>query len=303
MPENRKSISAVSQVRKSGKIHIRPTRYGWIFLVVVFSMLAGSINYNNNLGFLFTFLLASMGFVSLIHSFRNFSDLRIESVQTWPVFERQTAMFQIHLGKISASHIGIRFRLAGSETAEADLTPKGRNRRTLSIPAYKRGVIKPSILVVDSIYPFGIVRFSAEYDVGIVCFVYPKPVPVHQLTPQDLIQAHAKEEKLYAEPDDFKGLKSYQQGDPIQHIFWKAYSRGQGLMIKEFSASETPSLLFSWYKIKEDTTEKKLSLMCAMILKAHGLNLKYGLKLPGRIIEPGMDERHKHKCLEALALF
>ena len=74
-------------------------------------------------------------------------------------------------------------------------------------------------------------------------------------------------------------------------------------MIKEFRGSETPSLFFSWNKLKEDTTEKKLSLLCAMILKAHGLNLKYGVRLPGKMIEAGLDERHKHTCLQALALF
>ena len=43
------------------RIYALPTRYGILFAVMLFVMLLGSINYNNSLGFLLTFLLASMG--------------------------------------------------------------------------------------------------------------------------------------------------------------------------------------------------------------------------------------------------
>jgi hypothetical protein len=49
--------------------------------------------------------------------------------------------------------------------------------------------------------------------------------------------------------------------------------------------------------------EKKLSVLCGMVLKAHGMKLKYGISLPGRLIAPGEGERHKHACLRMLALF
>ena len=45
------------------KIRIRPTRNGLIFIALVLAMFLGSINYNNNLGFLLTFLLGSLAFV------------------------------------------------------------------------------------------------------------------------------------------------------------------------------------------------------------------------------------------------
>ena len=38
---------------KPGKIQFSPTRFGWLFVVVLLGLLMGSINYNNNLGFLF----------------------------------------------------------------------------------------------------------------------------------------------------------------------------------------------------------------------------------------------------------
>ncbi len=74
-------------------------------------------------------------------------------------------------------------------------------------------------------------------------------------------------------------------------------------MVKEFMGSASPSLCFSWEKIKKENLEKKLSMLCGMVLKAHGLKLKYGISLPGRQITPDKGEQHKHTCLRALALF
>lgn len=296
-------ISTTSQAVRNGKMRCVPTRYGWVFIITVFGMLAGSINYNNNLGFLFTFLLASMAMVSLIHSYRNFSGIRIESVQTWPVYEKQPAVFHIYLHETVSQCIAIRFRASGSEKTVVDLIPGIKNQVTVSIPAIKRGVISPDALTIDTVYPFGLFRFNVRFTLNIGCFVYPKPIPVHKLTTQDLLRAHAAEGNAPVNIDDFKGLRSYQNGDPTQRIFWKAYSKGQGLLIKEFAGAEAPSLFFNWHKLKAENIEKKLSMLCAMILKAHGLKLRYGLILPGKKIIPDRDEHHKHRCLKSLALF
>lgn len=35
--------------------------------------------------------------------------------------------------------------------------------------------------------------------------------------------------------DDFQGLREYQPGDSKRRLDWKAYSRGQGLLVKDFA--------------------------------------------------------------------
>lgn len=286
-----------------GSLRCRPTRYGWIFIVVLLAMLAGSINYNNNLGFLFTFLLGSMAAVSLIHSYRNLAGVTVESTRTWPVFAQQPAVFHFYLQEGKRRHIALRFRLPGGEDAMVDLSPATKRRVALAIPSTRRGMINPERLSIETAYPFGLFRFRVAFTANMACLVYPKPIPVQHLTAQDLLRAHAAEGDAPESADDFKGLRSYQDGDPIQHIFWKAYSRGRGLMIKEFAGAEAPALFFSWDKIKAEDKEKKLSVLCAMILKAHGLKADYGLKLPGKTISPDRDEHHKNRCLRALALY
>ena len=303
MPHDEEKISTKSQVAKKGRMRCAPTRYGWIFIVTVFGMLAGSVNYNNNLGFLFTFLIASMAMVSLFHSYRNFSGIHIDSVRTWPVFEKQPAVFHFYLRETASPCVGIRFQVPGGEETVVDIEAGIKRRVVISIPAIKRGVISPEELTIDTVYPFGLFRYKKGFDVNIECVIYPRPLPVHKLTTQDLLRAHEAAGDAPASVDDFKGLRSYQNGDPTQRIFWKAYSKGQGLLIKEFAGAEAPSLFFNWHKLKGESIEKKLAMLCAMILKAHALKLHYGLILPGKKIAADRDEHHKHRCLKALALF
>ena len=181
--------------------------------------------------------------------------------------------------------------------------PDAVGRVLIAVPTKKRGRLSPGELTIASEYPFGLFDFHTICQINSDCLVYPKPVPVQKLAMQDLLQAHSSKGAALDNVEDFKGLRSFQNGDPLQHIFWKAFSKGQGLMVKEFMGSASPSLCFSWERIKTDNLEKTLSVLCGMVLKAHGLKLKYAIRLPGRLIAPDKGEHHKHACLRALALF
>ncbi|HWM27174.1 MAG TPA: hypothetical protein VNQ14_01850, partial [Woeseiaceae bacterium] len=54
---NRQGIDPPSTRLRSRRIYILPTGVGAIFALMTFAMLLGSMNYNNNLSFLLTFLL------------------------------------------------------------------------------------------------------------------------------------------------------------------------------------------------------------------------------------------------------
>jgi uncharacterized protein (DUF58 family) len=302
-PRDLRSRKDSSLKGKPGRIHFSPTRYGWLFVVVLLGLLVGSINYNNNLGFLFTFLLGSMMLVSLVHSYRNIRGIAVDDIQARPVFETQDAIFEINLPGSRAKRVALVIRLGDSQETSIDMAPGDGSRVAIAVTARKRGRLSPGGLHMVSEYPFGLFGCHTRCQCVAECLVYPKPVPIQKLSMQDLLQAHSSQGAGLENVDDFKGLRRFQNGDATQHIFWKAFSKGQGLMVKEFMGHATPSLCFSWDKIKTDNVEKKLSLLCGMVLKAHGMKLSYGIHLPGRLITPDKGEQHKHACLRALALF
>src|SRR5678810_507724 len=79
------------------RIYIVPTRMGYIFGVMVFVMLMGSMNYSNSLGFALTFLLTALGMVGMHHTHRNMFNVRVRAGRHAPVFAGQDVRFQLVL--------------------------------------------------------------------------------------------------------------------------------------------------------------------------------------------------------------
>ena len=75
------------------RIFILPSSSGMLFAVVLLVMLLGAINYANNMGYMFTFLLGSMAMVSILHSYRNLAQLQFAAQA---LGERAT--FEIQVG-------------------------------------------------------------------------------------------------------------------------------------------------------------------------------------------------------------
>ena len=79
------------------RVYILPTRHGLTFGLAVILMLIGSINYNLSLGYVLTFLLAGLGIVSILHTFRNLAHLYVSAGRVAPVFAGDTAQFELVL--------------------------------------------------------------------------------------------------------------------------------------------------------------------------------------------------------------
>ena len=103
--------------------------------------------------------------------------------------------------------------------------------------------------------------------------------------------------------DDFKGLRSYAEGDPLQHIHWKSFARHHTLQTKEFSSTSSDELWLNWLETTTSGTEQKLSQLTRWVLLADDANLSYGLRLPDSVIQPNVGKHHLESCLKQLALY
>lgn len=284
-------------------IRIRPTRYGFAFILLLLAMFVGSVNYNNNLGFLLTFLLGSMAFVSIIQTFKNVAGLTIIAVASRPVFAGGQAIFEIALQDENKSHDRIGVALSNGDTTHFDIAKNDHQRVRVGVPAASRGILRPGPLSVSSDYPLGLFRGSVEVHLPLECIVYPRPIRHEVKTTAAGSSGHPSGATHGSGVDDLEGLKSYTPGDPPQRISWRASSRGQGLYVKNFSGQLGSSVYLDWQTLKEPDRERKLSLLCHMVLAVHQNNTPYGLKLPDRTICPDKGDIHRHRCLKALALF
>ena len=289
---------------KRRRIYILPTRHGLLFMAVLSAMLLGSLNEHNNLGFMMTFLLGGMLFVSLFHTYRNLSDLEILSAGATPVFAGDTATFdlRIHGGKWQRS--AVVFALIREETILTDLPAERDTWVRLRVSAVRRGMLVPGSLQIWTRFPLGLFRAWSRVPLPGACLVYPRPVAgFMDMTPApNTDDDNGNMNGKNAGVEDFQGLREYRPGDPPQHIAWKAFSRGQGLLTKSFTGPSGDTLMLDWHRIRESDPERRLSVLCHHVLQAERERTAYGLRLPGIQISPGLGPAHRHRCLKALAL-
>jgi len=304
----RKKISKTPSVKlprtlSRKRVYILPNRYGWMFILVLFALLVGSVNYKNNLGFILTFLLSGMFIVSLLYTYRNLSGIQIRSVTAKPVFAGERAVFKFHVRTDVPSRAAVVFALLNGEKTDTDLAADSDNWIDVSGVTQQRGFFKPGNLRISTQYPLGLFQAWSRLHLDLQCLVFPKPLHGPFEPSYDSPSSHEEGRQGGAGVEDFQGLRSYKPGDPLQHISWKAYSRGQGLFTKEFMGQAGASTILDWEALKDPNVERKLSRLCDMVIKAHRLNIAYGLKLPGNTIDPDRGEAHRQKCLTALALY
>ena len=108
---------------------------------------------------------------------------------------------------------------------------------------------------------------------------------------------------MAAGDEDFSGLRNYVAGDAMPRIAWKALAREQGLQVKQFSAQQGHSLWLDWSQLPNIAQERKLELLTRWVLDAETQGMRYGLRLPGKELQPAQGQTHRAECLRALALY
>lgn len=320
-------------------IYILPTRFGWLFLVVLLAMLFGSINYTLSLGFVLTFLLAGMGNMAMLHTWRNLAYLNVEFHRAEPVFAGEDAVFEVRITdsrpraryavaahfeqldatahaksgkKIVSQNIPSQIRgkaktgkqSVASEIVYADIAALGQVTLKLRQASSKRGWLQPGRITLFTEFPLSLFHAWAYVHLGDSqrCLVYPHPATSALPLPMSADSGQAGAADSKGGDDDFAGHRVYQYGDSPRRVDWKASSREQGLLTKQFQGEAQSSLWLDWALTPGVETEKRISQLTRWVVDAHTDRLSYGLRLPQLEITPATGDAHFHQCLRALAL-
>ena len=287
----------------SKRIYILPTAVGLVFGLMSFTMLLGSMNYNNNLSFVLTFLLVGLGFVSMHQCQRNLVGLEIAFAGVDPVFAGQAAEFKVAITNHSKNrrpHLQI--YVDGIVSRIDDLEPGESRVFYLEIPTEKRGKVHLDRFGVRTLFPFELFRAWAWLHMDLSGLVYPRPArEAPAPPPTQTAQGHRQHDARGEE--DFAGLRRYHEGDSPRHVAWKAFARSGDLLSKQFSGADTSSQWFDFDRIPDLDVERRLSVLTRWIVDADRTQRDYGLRIPGAEFDPAHGETHRHRCLEALAFF
>ncbi len=283
------------------RIFILPTRQGYLFGLVLLVLLLASINYALSLGFVLTFLLAAMGAVAMLHTWRNLAHLKLRPGRCDPVFAGDTAHFRVVLESPSRERFAVTIRRHEGEPVFVDVRASEHAVAALPAPTTRRGRLRCGRLEIFTRYPVGLFHAWSYFDFGLAAIVYPRPALDAGLPPQ---QSTAGDDEGIPVPgdEDFGYLRPYRDGDAPKLIAWKALARGEDLLTKEFQATASAELWLDWIDARAPDPEARLSVLPHWVIETERLGQSYGLRLPGVTIPPGRGDVHRARCLEALAL-
>ena len=271
---------------------------------MLLGLFIGSHNYGVNLGYLFTFLLAGVGTLSMLHTQRNLAGLELRAGQVAPVFAGEVAVFPLQLanpGRLPRYHLRLLHPEAPSEAI--DLAAASHGQLELHLLQAHRGRHQPGRLVLESTWPFGLFRCWAVFQLDWSVLVYPAPATGNLPLPPATGDGQGDGLAKGGEEDEFAGLRDYHPGDSLHGIAWKVYARGQGLYTKQFAGQARGQLWLDWQQPPEREPEARLSRLTRWALDAERAGLAWGLSLPTGRMPPGRGEVHLRDGLARLATF
>ncbi len=291
-------------------VYILPTRPGFMLGATLLVLLIASINYQLNLGYLLTFLLAGSALVGMHvgHSTLRGLTLSLAPPEAHFCATGTTVRVTLTNTRRSPRH-GIGLSVLGSgQWTWCDVPAQGRQVVQVAFKAGRRGLHHVPTLTAETRFPLGTFRIWTVWRPAAQVLVYPAPEPVPP--PLPLGEPHAG--GMAAAPSqaagEFDGVRAYRRGDPLKLIVWKKSAKTDELVSQDAPQAQRTEL---WLDLAQagipsgsgaNHLEHKLSRLCAWVLQADQLALDYGLRLPGQDIRPGSGEAHKKRCLEALAL-
>lgn len=304
----RPAVEPAPLILTQRRLYILPTRHGLVYALMLLVMLLGAINYSNSMAFVLTFLLGSLGVVSILHTYRNLARLVVNTGKSSPVFAGQEARFQVCLentGRIPRFAIGLaadtRTPIEGPSICTG-IAAKQTVCLEFTRPARQRGLLQAGRFTLSSTFPLGLFRTWAHLNLDLACLVYPQPAG--EDLPLPVTQGETGQGAQQGEGhDDFSGLRTYHNGDSLRHVAWKAMAREQGMLTKQFTGESQQELWLDWEMLAGMEIEARLSRLTRWVLDADADGQRYGLRLPGQTLAPATGLQHRRQCLEALALF
>ena len=300
---NRRIPPARAVTLDQRRIFIFPSRVGFFFLFSLVVMLLTAINFQNNLIYALTFLLATLFMVAILHTYANLSGLTIRALRAQPAFPGMQTDFHVQLEKgRQRNHYALHLQWPGSTDAMVNLAEQDQVRVQLHMAVAGRGWFRPGRLLLESSFPLGMLRAWTWVDLDLHALVYPRPRPSPEL-PGVTSDRPEGASMAVAGSDDFYGFRDYQRGDSLRHVHWKGLAKGQDMQSKQYTAYAQRSVWLDWDLFAGLGTEQRLSHLCYWALEFESSNEEYGLRLPGVLIEPGSGDKHRDGVLRALALY
>ena len=285
-------------------VYILPTRPGFMLGATLLVLLVASINYQLNLGYLLTFLLAGSAVVGMHVCHGTLRGITMNLIAPEAIFTGASAIIGINLqSQRRRTRHGIGVAVLGSDHwVWTNVPAQGSATVHIAFKPERRGLHRVPALTAETRFPLGTFRVWTVWRPAAPVLVYPAPEPFAPPLPPGEPRAGGAATAHQPASGEYDGVRTYRRGDPLKLVVWKKAAKADELVSRDASPIQQYELWLDQRYTGTANPEQQLSRLCAWVLQAEKLGLDYGLRLAGLEIKPASGEAHKRRCLQALAL-
>jgi uncharacterized protein (DUF58 family) len=292
-------------------IYILPTKAGLVFCATLVIMLLASINYQLNLGYVLTFLLAGSGVVSMHLTHGALRGLTLHVRPGAPVVAGDAAVLDIVFTNPGKSRHALALHFDdrgehGRSFAWVDIPAQGQETARVSLVPATRGWHAVPTLMVETVFPFGLFRAWTLWRPATRVLAYPRPetpappLPAAQSVPGERPLPNA------SAGSEMEGVRPWRRGDSMRQVAWKKMARTGEMVSRDTAGSGSRELWLDWSATNghlRSDPELRLSRLAAWVMSADRSGATYGMRMPGREYAAGHGDAHRRTLLETLALW
>ncbi len=285
-------------------VYILPTGAGFMLAATLLVLLLTSINYQLNLGYLLTFLLAGSAIVGMHVGHGTLRGISLSLLLPEPQFAGGNALIGVSLQsrRRSVRHgIGLAVMESG-RWVWTDVPALGSSTLQLAFALQRRGWQRVPTLTAETRFPLGTFRVWTVWRPAAQVLVYPAPESMPPPLPVGEARADGAASAHPSTSGDYDGVRAYRRGDPPKRIVWKKLAKADELISRDAEQLQHSELWLDPALCGERDPEQQLSRLCAWVLQAELQGLDYGLRLSALEIKPASGLAHQARCLAALAL-
>lgn len=286
--------------KKRTRTYIVPSAFGFAFGAMALILFFLAVGYANNLIYIFVFFLISVALTSVLITNKNVDGLEAENILSENNFADERGSFAVPIKNFFSTpawEVSVFFEKTEERTTVTSISPGEEESILIYWTPAERGVVKLPRLILQSTFPFGLLRAWKVFKKPREVLIYPARKGEPQFPQKSFGSDELKNSGL------FRDHREYQSSDSMMRIDWRASARRQELLVKNFEEMEKPSLQFSWEQTSHLADfELRLSQLCLWIDEAEKQGHQYSLQLGTEKTARERGPSHWKTCLEILAL-
>jgi uncharacterized protein (DUF58 family) len=295
---------------------LRPTRAGWLFFGLVFSVGFAALNTGNNLLYLVLSLMLAFLVLSgaLSEAALRGIDVRRHLPFEWVAGAPARVVLEIANGQRRVWSHAIVVEDRGDEGGSGcigrvfalHVAPGAHERRSYSCVPARRGGLQFRGFRVTTRFPFGLFAKSLWIERPATALVYPPLQPVPPPPARETVRPVGRERRgRSAAPDEVTGLREFTRGDAARRVHWPASWRRGLLLVRDAegeTAGETEVALRTRGVLPGPTFEEAVARAASEAEASLRAGLRVGLRTDTGSLSPEAGPLHRARLLGYLAL-